>query len=783
MIRLLFVLTLITIGTVARSQQKVTLNGFVKDVGNGEELISVTVYLPALKAGTVTNAYGFYSITVPPGSYEVQYSYTGYKTQTITLDLTRSVENNLELESDVTMMEEVEITDKPLDANVVDLQMSKNTLDMDQVRKLPALFGEVDIIKNIQLLPGVISAGEGTSSFFVRGGGADQNLILIDEAPIYDPSHLGGMISVFNADVIKDSELYKGGIPSRFGGRLSSILEVRTKDGNNKHLAFAGGLGTMASRFMVEGPIKKDASSFIVSGRTSNLGLYLKAADTDNGVNFYDINAKVNFRSSNKNRFFIAGYTGRDKISFDKGTAAFGWGNSTATFRWNHLFNDRLFSNTSLIASQFDYSLEIKDPAAGFKWTSSLQEVSLKNDLTYFINTKNELTFGYHLTGRRFSPANIEPKSNSIFTANNFPKMYALDHALFISNQQQLTDKITLEYGARLSIFQNIGKSDVYIYEDPKDNTVTTHLDTLHFDKLENIKTYVNFEPRIAMRYMVSENESVKISYNRMVQNTHLIAAGTIPLPFNTWSPSSYYLKPQLADQFAVGYFRNMNNNMFELSVESYYKKISNVTDFADNAELFINRNVSTEYRQGDSWAYGAEFMLNKKQGRLTGMVTYTWSKAMREIEGVNQGKEYAASYDRRNVANFVAAYDLNPKWSFGASFTYSTGRPITLPAGKYEYGHYQPDVITERNGYRLPDFHHLDLSATLNPRKNSSRRFKGQWVFSVYNVYSRQNAFTVYTRTKQDDDGNIVGDGTQKETRLIYLFPVMPFVTYNFKF
>jgi hypothetical protein len=783
MIRFLIVLTLITIGTVARSQQKVTLNGFVKDAGNGEELISVTVYLPALKAGTVTNAYGFYSITVPPGSYEVQYSYTGYKTQTLTLDLTKSLENNLELESDITVMQEVEITDKPLDANVVDLQMSKNTLDMDQVRKLPALFGEVDIIKNIQLLPGVISAGEGTSSFFVRGGGADQNLILIDEAPIYDPSHLGGMISVFNADVIKDSELYKGGIPARFGGRLSSILEVRTKDGNNKKLAFAGGLGTMASRFMVEGPIKKDASSFIVSGRTSNLGLYLKAADTDNGVNFYDINAKVNFRSSNKNRFFVAGYTGRDKISFEGGTAAFGWGNSTATFRWNHLFNERLFSNTSLIASQFDYSLEIKDPAAGFKWTSSLQEVSLKNDLTYFINTKNELTFGYHLTGRRFSPANIEPKSNSIFTANNFPKMYALDHALFISNQQQVTDRISLEYGVRLSIFQNVGESDVYIYEDPQDNTVTSHTDTLHFDRLEKIKTYLNFEPRIAMRYMLSEDQSVKISYNRMVQNTHLIAAGTIPLPFNTWSPSNYYLKPQLADQFAVGYFHNLQNNMFELSVETYYKKINNVTDFADNAELFINRNVSTEYRQGDSWSYGAEFMLNKKQGRLTGMITYTWSKAMREIEGVNQGKEYAASYDRRNVTNFVAAYDLNPKWSFGASFTYSTGRPITLPAGKYEYGHYQPDVITERNGYRLPDFHHLDLSATLNPKKNSNRRFKGQWVFSVYNVYSRENAFSVYTRVKQKDDEPPVPGETQKETRMIYLFPVMPFVTYNFKF
>jgi hypothetical protein len=501
-------------------------------------------------------------------------------------------------------------------------------------------------------------------------------------------------------------------------------------------------------------------------------------------VNFYDINAKINWRSSNKNRFFVAGYTGRDKITFDGGDAAFGWGNSTVTFRWNHLFNERLFSNTSVIASQFDYSLELDEGAAAFEWTSNLQELSLKNDLTYFLNTKNELTFGYHLTGRRFSPANITPKGeNSIFTKNIFPKMYALDHSLFVSNQQKLNEKFSLEYGVRLSIFQNVGKSDVYLYEDPQDNADATKTDTLHYGAWETIKTYVNVEPRIGVRYMISENQSVKVSYNRMTQNTHLISAGTIPLPFNTWSPSNYYLEPQIADQFAVGYFRNVRDNMFEVAVEAYYKDINNVTDFADNAELFLNRDISTEYRQGNSWAYGAEFMVNKKQGRLTGMMTYTWSKAMRKIEGVNAGKEFYASYDRTHVFNFVAAYDLNPKWSFGASFTYSTGRPITVPAGKYEYGHYQPDVITERNGFRLPDFHHLDFSATLNPKKNANRRFKGQWVFSIYNVYSRQNAFSIYSRVKQDDDGNVIGDGTQKETRLIYLFPILPFVTYNFKF
>jgi hypothetical protein len=783
MIRYLFVVTLFTLSIAARSQNKVTLNGYIKDKSNGEEMIGVTVYIPALKAGTTTNPYGFYSITIPAGTYDVQYSYLGYKTETTTLDLQSDVTRNLELEMEATVIQEVQIVDRRLDANVANIQMSKNNINIEQVRKLPALFGEVDIIKNIQMLPGVISAGEGTSSFFVRGGGADQNLILIDEAPIYDPSHLGGIISVFNADVIKESELYKGGIPSRFGGRLSSILEVRTKDGNNKAFAAKGGIGTLASRLMVEGPIRKDKSSYIFSARGSNLGLYLKAADTDNGVMFYDFNGKVNWRANNNNRFFVAGYTGRDRLTFDKGTASFGWGNSTATFRWNHLFNERLFSNTSLIASNFDYSLQIKDPIMGFKWTSNLQELSLKNDLSYFINTSNELSFGYHVIGRRFSPARIEPEGdNSLFVKTVFDKMYAIDHALYVSNQQRLGEKVSLEYGVRLSIFQNVGKSDVFLYEDPKDNADINRTDTLHFDAWENIKTYVNFEPRLAVMYRVAENQSLKVSYNRMVQNTHLIAAGTVPLPFNTWVPSNYYLKPQLADLYAVGYFRNFRDNMFEVSVEGYYKDIRNVTDFADNAEIQLNRDLSTEYRQGDSWSYGVEFMVNKTEGRLTGMASYTWSKTTRKIDGVNLGREFPATYDRRNVANLNLAYDLNKRWTFGLNYTYSTGRPTTIPSGKYEYGDYQVDLVSERNGYRLPAFHHLDVSATLTPKKSEHRRFKGQWVFSLYNVYSRQNAFSVYTRTLQDDDGNII-DKTKKEARMIYLFPILPSVTYNFKF
>lgn len=783
MVKHLLVFFLVATPALVWSQQKATLNGYIRDADNGEELIGVTVYIPELKAGAVTNAYGFYSITVPQGTYEVQYSYIGYKFQSIQLDLSVDLSNNIELQSEATVIQEVVVTDKRMDENVVSLQMSKNTLDLNQVRKLPALFGEVDIVKNIQMLPGVITAGEGTSSFYVRGGSADQNLILNDEAPIYDPSHLFGLFSVFNADVIKDSELYKGGIPARFGGRLSSILEVRTKDGNNKKLNVAGGIGSMASRVMLEGPITKEKSSFIISARRSYIDLFLKAADQDNLVHFYDINAKVNWKTNNKNRFFAAFYAGRDVFNFSD-EFGFAWGNRTGTFRWNHLFNERLFSNTSLIVSNFDYKLELDDPVNGFRWLSSLQEVSLKNDLSYFINTNHELTFGYHITGRRFSPGRISPNSEgSIFTEVELQHMYALDHALYVSDQYNINDKLTLDVGLRLSLFQNIGKSDVFLYEDPKDNINITRTDTLHYGAWRNIKTYVNLEPRAALRYIIGDGQSAKISYNRMVQNTHLIAAGTVPVPFNTWNPSGYYLEPQLADQVAIGYFRNFDNNNYELSAEAYYKDIKNVTDFADNADIFFNHDLSTEFRQGKAWAYGIELMVNKTQGRLSGSIGYTLSKAMRKIPGVNLDRSFAANYDRRHVVNIQAAYDMNDRWTFGATFTYSTGRPITLPTGKFEYQNYQPDVISERNGYRLPSFHRLDLSATYSPRKNANRRWKGQWVFSVYNAYNRKNPFTIYTRITKNDDGDIIGDGYTKEARLIYLFPILPSITYNFKF
>ena len=766
-----------------QAQEKYTLNGYVRDATNGEELIGASLYLPSIKSGEVTNVYGFYALTLPRGTYDIQVSYLGYTTQVLQVVLDQNKELNIAMAPKAVELEGVVVTDRPLDANVSEVQMSKNELKMDQLRKLPALFGEVDILKAIQMLPGVITAGEGTSSFYVRGGSADQNLILIDEAPVYDPSHLFGLFSVFNADVIKDSELYKGGIPARYGGRLSSILDVRTRDGNNQNFEGSGGIGTLAARLAVEGPIQPEKSSYIFSARRSYADLFLKAAGQDNLVGFYDLNAKVNWRSQNTNRFFVAFYAGRDNFNFGN-DFNFGWGNATGTFRWNHLFNERLFSNTSLIVSNFDYKLELMDPVQGFNWKSNLQELSLKNDLSYYINQKHELSFGYHLTGRRYFPARISPNTDeSIFETVELDKEYALDHAVYVADKFDISNRLTLDYGIRLSVFQNIGPADVILYENPKDNIDINRTGSLHYKSFETIKAFVNPEPRVALRYKLAPDQSLKFSYNRMVQNTHLISNGTVPVPFNTWSPSGYYLSPQIADQFAGGYFRNFKDNQYEFSVEAYYKDFSNITDFADNAELLFNEDVVTEYRQGQSWSTGLELFLVKTKGDLTGQISYTLSKTMRKVEGVNLNRWFPANYDRRNVVNLFATYDVDDRWSIGVNFTYGTGRPITLPVGKFEYDGYKPDYITERNGYRLPDYHRMDLSATYTSRKNTHRKWKSEWVFSIYNVYNRKNPFTIYTRLKEDDEGKLVGNGTEKEARLISLFPILPSVTYNFKF
>ena len=773
----------VTWGQEQVQKEKFTISGYIKDSSNGEELIGATVYVRELGTGTVANVYGFYSITLPAGEYELIFSYLGYQNKVGNFNMNRDITNNVDLVVALQTLEDVVISSEKEDVNVQEVGMSRNTINMIQSKTLPSLFGEPDLIRMVQMQPGVVTAAEGTSGFFVRGGSADQNLILIDEAPVYDPSHFFGLFSVFNADVIKDAQLYKGGIPANYGGRLSSILDIRTKDGNNKKLSGTGGIGTLASRFTLEGPIKKNESSFLLSGRRSYVDLFLIGNDDINNIYFYDVNAKVNWRKNNNNRFFLALYLGRDVQEFNE-DGRFDWGNATATLRWNHLYNDRLFSNTSLIFSHFDYGLEIFDPIEGLDWTAGLQEASFKQDFNLFLNPKNQLSFGYHGTFRRFDPGRITPNAeNSIFQLTQLEKMYAFDHALYVGNEQQVSDKITLQYGLRYSIFQNVGESTIYTYADPKDNVDIERVDSTSYDRFETIKTFHNLEPRASIRYLLNGTSSIKASYNRMIQNVHLMSNGTVSLPFNTWQPSSPYLDPQRSDQLAAGYFRNLNNNTYEFSAEVYYKWMRNLTDFADNANVFFNTNLAVEFRTGESDSYGLELFLNKKKGALTGFMSYTLSKTYREVELVNLGMEFPANYDRRHNLAIASNYVLSDRWTFGANFVFNSGRPITLPAGRYEFDSYNLDFYSGRNEYRLPDNHRLDLSATLTPKKNKGRKWKSNWVFAIYNVYNRSNPFTIYTRTRQDDDGNIIGDGTEKEARLVSLFPILPSITYNVSF
>lgn len=765
------------------AQERYTISGYVKDGSNGEELIGANIYIKELGTGTTTNHYGFYSLTLPASAYNLIFSYVGYENLPYEIDLTSNLELNRELQTDATLLQDIVILGEDEDVNIQGTRMSVNDLNIEQIKKLPSLFGEPDIIKNVQMQPGVISVGEGTSGYFVRGGTADQNLILIDEAPIFDPSHFFGLFSVFNADVIKDSELYKGGIPAKYGGRLSSILDIRTKDGNNKRFSGSAGLGLLASRLMLEGPIKKDESSFLISGRRSYIDLFLKGNKDVSKVYFYDLNTKINWKVNNKNRFFLSTYFGRDVQQFND-DGAFDWGNKTATLRWNHLFNDRIFSNTSIIFSRFDYGLEIFDEIEGLEWTAGITQLSLKEDFSYFINPENELTFGYEGTYRRFSPGKIVPNSdNSIFKRTELERSFALDHAFYLRNKQAITPLLTFEYGLRYSIFQNVGPSTVYTYEDPQDNININRTDSTNYGSFETIKAFQNLEPRFSARYLLNNTSSIKASYNRMVQNVHLLSNSVVSLPFNTWGPSSPFIDPQKSDQYAMGYFRNLQNNKYELSAEVYYKSLFDITAFADNANVFFNDDLNVELRKGTGKAYGLELYGRKNKGALTGFVSYTLSKAESKIPDINLGRTFPASHDRRHNLSVNASYEINNRIILGSNFVYGSGRPFTLPVGRYEIENYNLNFYTGRNQYKLPDFHRLDVSINIRPRKNIGKKFETSWNIAVYNAYNRKNPFTIYTRKRQDKDGNIIGDGSELEARLVYLFPILPSVTYNIRF
>lgn len=755
---------------------KPSISGRLKDASNGEELIGATVFVKELKTGTTTNIYGFYSVSLPAGNYTLVYSYVGYETIEMKIDLKASKTIDIELKTQAKTMQEVTITDKRANDNVVKNEMSSFKMNVETIKKVPALMGEVDIIKVIQLLPGVQTTAEGSNGYSVRGGGTDQNLILLDEAAVYNSSHLMGFFSVFNNDAIKDVKLYKGDIPSEFGGRLSSLLDIRQKEGNSKKFTGTGGIGTISSRLTLEGPLVKDKCSFLIAGRRSYADLFFPLSSKENIKNstlyFYDVNLKLNYTFNNKNRIFFSHYNGRDVLKIGRETPfKMNWGNKTYTLRWNHIFGDKLFSNVTLLSSQYDYQLAVESDLTGFQWTSKLTDYTVKADLGYFLNKENTIKFGGYGSYHIFEPGKVKgTSSKSIFNVIEVPKSNALDYGLYVANEQKIGGLLTLGYGLRYSIFQNIGKGSLYKLNDK--NEVE---ELLEYGKGKIYNTYQNLEPRISATYSLNEVSSLKASYSHTVQYVQLASSSTVGTPVDFWLPSSPNIKPQKADQWALGYFRNFFKNTIETSVEVYYKDMKNQVDFKEFAQLFINPKIDAELRFGKARAYGAEFLVRKQTGKINGWVSYTYSKALRKINGINNNKEYNASYDKPHNLSFVLNYDISKRVSISGTWVYSTGAAATFPTGKTTFENTTVPTFSERNGYRLHDYHRLDLGLTINSKEKPGKKFHGSWNFSIYNAYNRHNTFSIDFRKNKETQ--------ETEAWRTYLFPMIPSVTYNFKF
>ncbi len=775
---LLLVCLLISTTGLFAQQKKHTISGSIKALKSGEDMVGAIVEVKGTGQGAVTNEYGFYSLTLPEGEYQIVISYLGYNKIEKTVQLNTNLKFDIEMEEEAQNLEVV-VTGEKADVNVTDTKMSSQKLTTEDIKKLPALFGEVDVIKNIQTLPGIQIAGEGNTGLYVRGGGPDQNLILMDEAPVFNAAHLLGIFSVFNSDALKSAEIYKGGVPAQYGGRLSSVLDIRTRDGNNKKYAASGGIGLISSRLTLEGPIQKDKSSFIISGRRTYADMFLKLSSdpntNQNKLYFYDVNAKLNFKLNDNNRVFFAGYFGRDLFKFQD-FFKIGWGNGTGTMRWNHIFNDRLFSNTTLIYSKFKYDQDLNSGVQSFNYTTGLSETTLKQDFSFYPNTSHDITFGLSGSYRNYNPGTFSPlKSNSIFKEIKVEDYNSVEGAVYISDKYKVSKRITVEAGLRYVLFATVGSGTVYKYngEMVKENIS----DTVKYAAMQNVQTHGGLEPRLSGRYLLNESSSIKLSYNRMNQYIHLISNALSPLPFNMWVPSNQYFKPATGDQVAGGYFRNFKENKFEASVEGYYKNMNNVLDYIDNADLLVNPQIETQVKAGRSWSYGVELYVKKNTGKTTGWVSYTWSKTERQIDGINEGRTYAASYDRRHNFNLVVLHEFSDRYSLSGNFVYGTGRPIGLPAARFEYDGYVGAVYPERNAVRLKAYHRMDLSFTITPRKNKDRKWKSSWNFSIYNVYASQNPWTVYTA---DKEGSTTGE---KELTMIYFPAPIPSVTYNFNF
>ncbi len=764
-------LILLTFSTTLAS--KYTISGYVKN-SSGEELIGATIYARNLGIGTVTNVYGFYSLTLPEGKHNIEYSYIGQETQSKELLLNKSIRLNISLYESSETLEEVIITAERKNENVIRTEMSTTKLQAKEIKKIPALMGEIDVIKTLQLLPGIQSTGEGFSGFNVRGGSPDQNLILFDEATVYNASHLMGFFSVFNNDAVKDLKIYKGDIPAQYGGRLSSLLDIRMKEGNQKNFEATGGIGTISSRLTLEGPIIEDKWSVLVSARRTYADLFLLLSSDDamksTKLYFYDLNLKTNYKISDKDRIFVSGYFGRDVLKFSD-LYSFDWGNYTLTTRWNHLFTEKLFSNFSFIYSKYDYKMESGDDNLGFNWISNLEDFKFKADLNYYPNPKNTIKFGLEVIHHHFIPGVANSMGESANTTISMPESYALEYGLYLSNEHKLLDKLTLNYGLRGSMFQNMGDATSYSFDDNYEKT-----DSATYDRWEIFNTFSGLEPRLSLNYTLNPKSSIKASYSRTLQYMHLASNSTAGSPLDVWVPSSPNIDPQLADQVALGYFRNFFDNSIETSVEIYYKDMQNQIDFKDFADLMLNAEYESEFRIGNAWSYGAEFFIRKQQGKFTGWISYTLAKAERKIPEINDGKIYSSSYDRPHNISIVAMYDLTKRWNVSATWVYASGSPVTFPTGRYEQGNMIVPIYSERNGYRMPDYHRMDLSITLKSKEKPNKRMTSDLNLSIYNIYNRHNAWMINFSQDEDNPNTTVAE-------LVYVFPIIPSLTWNFHF
>lgn len=771
------------------AQEKYTLSGTITEASSGETLIGVNVIIPSLQTGTITNEYGFYSITLPKGEYNFVFSSLGYASKSKNIILDQNKVENLSLTEDTEQLEEVIITADVERVSIKKPQMSVNTLSSATIKNIPVVLGEADVVQSLLLLPGVTNAGEGANGFNVRGGAVDQNLILLDEAIIFNSSHLFGFFSVFNPDAIKDVKLYKGGIPARYGGRVSSVLDIFQKEGNSKEFKVNGGIGAVASRLLAEGPIQKDKSAFLIGGRASYAHLFLPLFDIDNRAYFYDLNTKINYKINDNNNIFLSGYFGRDLFSINDNFINV-YGNSLVNFRWNHIFSEKLFSNLSVIYSDYYYGLELD--FVGFEWNSGIQNFNVKYDFKHYLNDKLQLNYGLNNIYYSFNPGEIKPnKPESGIVEEQLIKKYANEAAVYGDLEASLTPSLNVQVGLRVSNFIRFGQDQINIYQDNNPvnfdpfSLVYTEADpiaTQNSSRSDILETFTNFEPRISASYILNDDTSLKASYTRLAQYLHLLSNTNSPTPLDVWTPSGPFVKPQLLDQYAFGFFKNINNQNFTLETEIFYKDIQNRIDYIDGANLIANNAIEQVILNGEARAYGLEILFRKNTGKFQGWIAYTLSKSEQRTPGrneneigINNGEWYNTPFDKPHDISIYGNYELNDTWSLNANFIYQTGRPTNYPIGQFQFQDIVVPYFGLRNQERLPDFHRIDVSAILKPNKNKNRNWYGEWVFSIYNLYNRRNAAAINFRQNEDTGVN--------EAVRTSIFGIVPSVTYNFNF